>query len=117
MNSEVHFELLRDDEENKRAKREAEESKEARIAGEASEAVSFDRHPFWQIMKKDLEEVRGRIITKILTDETMSKSQIDRYRLEAKNIKLFLEHPGLYVKRLKDLLARKKTMKRGNYNG
>lgn len=114
MNSEVHFEILKDEEVERRARNERLEAKDAVTANDASDAVSFDRHPFWQIMKKDLGEVRERIINKIMADETMSKYQIDRYKVEAKNIKLFLEHPKMYVEKLKKLLALKRTRKKGN---
>lgn len=109
MNSEVHFDILNDEEEYRRVQREAQEQKESRIADEASEAVSFMRHPFWQKIKTDLEEVKQRIINKILKDESMTKEQIDRYRIEADNINLFLNHPNLYVKKLQDLLAKKRV--------
>jgi len=111
MNSEIRFEILNDEAENARLKNESQQAKEAIIANEAADAISFDRHPFWQKMKKDLEEVRDRIINRIVSDESMTKYQIDHYRLEVKNIKLFLDHPKMYVKRLKDLLALKRTRK------
>ena len=108
MNSEVHLEVLHDDITKEKARRETQDAKESRIADEASEAISFDRHPFWQMMKKDLEEVREGIIRRIMNDENMPKELIDRLRIKANDIKLFLEHPKMYVKRLQDLIAKKR---------
>ena len=103
-----------------RAKKDAEQAKEKKVADEASDAIAFDRSPFWQMMKADLELVREKFINKILNDDTLTKYQIDKYREKAKDIKLFLEHPRLYVDKLKNLLARKRNINRGrkgNTNG
>jgi hypothetical protein len=63
---------------------------------------------------------KSQIGSGILADDKLTKYQIDKYREKVKDINLFLEHPKLYVKRLQDLLARKRNSNRGrkgNTNG
>ena len=108
MNSEVHLEILRDETEQVKVKREAVDVKETRIADEASEAVGFEKHPFWQLMKRDLEEVHVGITNRIMNEEYMPKEMSDHLKIKAADIKLFTEHPMIYVKRLKNLLTLKK---------
>ena len=98
------------------AKKDAEQLKEQKIADEASDAIAFDGHPFWTLMKRDLLDIREKIVNKIMDDETLTKYQEDKLKVKAKDIKLFLEHPKLYVKRLQDLLARKRIGEKRNNN-
>jgi hypothetical protein len=108
MNSEMQKQIF-EMPDPQQSRKDAEQEREAKTARDADAAVEFNRTEFWQIMKKDLTEARDKIVTIVMTNELLTKEQIDLYRTEAKNIQMFLEHPRKYVQKLQNMLARKRN--------
>ena len=105
MNSEVQTEINTAQAQEALERKEAQKKADAKVTGEASLAQAFERHPFWDMFKRDMMRQREIIIETILTKE-LTKYKIDQLKTQAQVIKMFIEHPKKYVNNLKAMMQR-----------
>lgn len=82
--------------------------KNSEIVEKGKAAVGFESNPFWTIFKDDMLKVREGLMDKLTDASTLTKAQMDTMRLEIRLVKLFANHPKLYMDSLKALSMRRK---------
>lgn len=109
---EMNSEVLKDIVTSKSTFAEKERERLSKLEGEVESkgelAMSFMKHPYWQIFDKDLEKLKDDLNAKLLSGYDLKKSQMDRIIQVINMVELFRRNPKGYIDKMRLLVDRRR---------